>query len=265
MGQCGIISAVFKALKTGTAVDAAISLATATPFLGYFPVRRAIRVGLMAIDGVGTIQVNCGATELDELLQEIAAKTAELDSSISDHGVTVRDLPAGFDQLEQKRINGEEVERSVKDAKRRLRDGESEFGSLKQLREQLEAAERATTNARVRAMAFQSSEPVGGALEELDSGIDSLAMQIQQKEEDADAARRSQEDRPAPNSARLKGTGPGEIAKKSIGTHSDWGNLNPRERQEVLQSIGKEYPSHYRDIIEQYFKRLAADDEGASK
>jgi hypothetical protein len=70
---------------------------------------------------------------------------------------------------------------------------------------------------------------------------------------------------PAPDSARLKRTGPGEVANKSIGTHSDWGNLNPRERQEVLQSIGTEYPSHYRDIIEQYFKRLAADDEESGK
>ena len=33
----------------------------------------------------------------------------------------------------------------------------------------------------------------------------------------------------------------------------------------MLQSIGKEYPSHYRDIIEQYFKRLAADEEEADK
>ena len=70
---------------------------------------------------------------------------------------------------------------------------------------------------------------------------------------------------PAPDSARLQGKGPSEVAKKSIGTKSNWGDLNPKERQEVLQSIGKEYPSHYRDIIEQYFKRLAADDEEAVK
>ena len=70
---------------------------------------------------------------------------------------------------------------------------------------------------------------------------------------------------PAPDSARPKRTGPGEVAKKSLGKHSDWGNLNPQERQEVLQSIGNEYPSHYRDIIEQYFKRLAADDQETGK
>ena len=70
---------------------------------------------------------------------------------------------------------------------------------------------------------------------------------------------------PAPDSAPLQGKGPGEVVKKQIGNHSNWGDLNPKERQEVLQSIGKEYPSHYRDIIEQYFKRLAADDEETGK
>jgi hypothetical protein len=65
---------------------------------------------------------------------------------------------------------------------------------------------------------------------------------------------------PAPHSARLIGDGDGEVGKKSIGNQSNWGELNPKEQHDVLQSIGKEYPSHYRDVIEQYFKRLAADD-----
>jgi hypothetical protein len=77
--------------------------------------------------------------------------------------------------------------------------------------------------------------------------------------------RAKQSSGPAPDSARLKGAGPGEVAKKPIGTHSNWGDLNQKQRHVVLQSIGKEYPSHYRDIIEQYFKRLAADDEAIGK
>ena len=66
---------------------------------------------------------------------------------------------------------------------------------------------------------------------------------------------------PAPEDARLLGKGPGEVTRKPIGNQANWGDLNPKERQEVLQSIGKEYPSHYRDIIEQYFKRLATDED----
>jgi hypothetical protein len=66
---------------------------------------------------------------------------------------------------------------------------------------------------------------------------------------------------PAPDSGLLKGKGPGEVAKKPIGNKANWGDLPAKERQEALQSIGKEYPSHYRDVIEQYFKRLATDEE----
>jgi hypothetical protein len=107
-----------------------------------------------------------------------------------------------------------------------------------------------------------------------DGIIASLDKLIEEEEQKAAAAAAAgggmgrgakQSSSPAPDSARLLGKGPGEITKKPIGTHSNWGDLNPKERQEVLQSIGKEYPSHYRDIIEQYFKRLAADDEEAGK
>jgi hypothetical protein len=105
-----------------------------------------------------------------------------------------------------------------------------------------------------------------------DGIIASLDKMIEEEEQKAAAAaagaigpgaKRSSS--PAPDSALLRGKGAGDVAKKPIGTHSNWGDLNPKERQEVLQSMGKEYPSHYRDIIEQYFKRLAADDEEAGK
>ncbi|HKD36539.1 MAG TPA: hypothetical protein VKB78_07050, partial [Pirellulales bacterium] len=103
------------------------------------------------------------------------------------------------------------------------------------------------------------------------ASLDKLIEEEEQRQQQAAAAaaamgRGAKQSRsPAPDSAPLQGKGPGEVAKRQIGTHSNWGDLNPKERQEVLQSIGKEYPSHYREIIEQYFKRLAADDEDGGK
>ena len=44
---------------------------------------------------------------------------------------------------------------------------------------------------------------------------------------------------------------------KDIGDKSGWGNLPPAARQEALQSITKDLPSHYREVIEAYFKRLS--------
>lgn len=51
----------------------------------------------------------------------------------------------------------------------------------------------------------------------------------------------------------------GEVDPKNIGKKDGWGNLSPKDRQEVLQQIGRELPAHFRETIEEYFKRLAQD------
>ena len=45
----------------------------------------------------------------------------------------------------------------------------------------------------------------------------------------------------------------------------EWGNLPPKERQEALQSLGKEFPSHYREVIEEYFRSLAQESASADQ
>ena len=63
---------------------------------------------------------------------------------------------------------------------------------------------------------------------------------------------------PAPDSRILAGKGPGNVTKRNIGDHSGWGDLPPKQREAALQQIGREFPSHYRDVIEEYFRRLAS-------
>lgn len=65
---------------------------------------------------------------------------------------------------------------------------------------------------------------------------------------------------PLPDSMPLGGKGPGNVDKKPLGDGSGWGNLPPKEREEALQQIGQEYPAHYRDMIEQYFRKLATEE-----
>lgn len=57
------------------------------------------------------------------------------------------------------------------------------------------------------------------------------------------------------------GKGPGEVTKRDVGDGEGWGNLPPHQREEALQQIGREFPTHYREAIEQYFKRLAAGEQ----
>jgi hypothetical protein len=70
---------------------------------------------------------------------------------------------------------------------------------------------------------------------------------------------------PLPDSMPLGGKGEGKVTKKPIGDGSGWGNLPPRQRDEALQQIGQEFPAHYRDMIEQYFRKLATDTEDGEK
>jgi hypothetical protein len=50
---------------------------------------------------------------------------------------------------------------------------------------------------------------------------------------------------------------PGRVDQRDIGNQAGWGNLPPKEREEALQEIGREFPAHYRQLIEQYFRDLA--------
>lgn len=64
--------------------------------------------------------------------------------------------------------------------------------------------------------------------------------------------------RPMDDSRIAGGRGPGEVQSRALGADDGWGALPPHAREEALQQIGREFPPHYRDVIERYFKRLAA-------
>ena len=94
----------------------------------------------------------------------------------------------------------------------------------------------------------------------LDKMIEELEEQLKQQQQQAGAAGGSA----SPSSPRADSTpggvkGPGNVDPKDLGRRADWGDLPPKERQEVLQQIGKDLPAHYRETIEEYFRKLARD------
>jgi hypothetical protein len=100
-----------------------------------------------------------------------------------------------------------------------------------------------------------------------DGIIESLDKIIKKLEEQAAAAAAAsgmqdniRSSKPAPDSVPMGGKGPGEIVKKNFGKEFDWGHLPPKEREEALQRISRDFPPHYRELIEQYYRRLAAEE-----
>jgi hypothetical protein len=93
----------------------------------------------------------------------------------------------------------------------------------------------------------------------LDKMIKKIEEQQQQQRMAQAKQSGSRSSSPAKDSMPLGGRGPGDVDQKPIGDRSGWGNLPAKEREEALQQISKDLPAHYRELIEEYFRKLARD------
>ena len=95
----------------------------------------------------------------------------------------------------------------------------------------------------------------------LEKMIEELEKQRQERQQrrQANNPRGNRPNNPLQDSQAAQLKAPGDVDPKSIGKRDGWGNLPPKERQEVMQQIGRELPAHFRETIEEYFKRLAQD------
>jgi len=96
-----------------------------------------------------------------------------------------------------------------------------------------------------------------GVVKSLDRLIEEL--EAAQQQQAAAAAGDLQPSKPAQDSVPMGGKGSGRVTKRDVGHQSGWGSLPPKQREEALQQIGRDFPGHYRDIIEQYFRKLASE------
>ncbi|RMF41611.1 MAG: hypothetical protein D6753_09315 [Planctomycetota bacterium] len=100
-------------------------------------------------------------------------------------------------------------------------------------------------------------------VEKLDKLIEQIEQQMQQQQQQqsqSQGADQQSQSRPMEESQIAGGSGPGDVDKKDTGQRSGWGNLPPAQRQEALQRLTEQLPSHYRDVIEGYFRELAKQD-----
>ena len=57
----------------------------------------------------------------------------------------------------------------------------------------------------------------------------------------------------------MKGaTAPGDVDKKKLSNRAGWGALPPKEEARAKNLINRNFPSHYRQAVEEYFKKLAS-------
>jgi len=95
----------------------------------------------------------------------------------------------------------------------------------------------------------------GEALKALDKLIERLEEQRQRQRQQGNEGQQS--NNPAQESGRFTQKGPGNVDRREFSPGDNWGDLPPKDREEALLKIEKEFPSYYRDIIEQYFREMA--------
>jgi hypothetical protein len=106
-----------------------------------------------------------------------------------------------------------------------------------------------------------------GVIESLDKLIKKVEDQLQQQQQSQSSGNPGGAPSGTPmqdsQSAELKA--PGDVERRDIGRGTGWGNLDERDREKALQEIGREFPSHYREVIEEYFRRLAAEESSENQ
>ena len=92
-------------------------------------------------------------------------------------------------------------------------------------------------------------------VEMLDNMIEELEEQAKKQQKRMQSSLKS--GKPMGDAKIAGGKGPGNVTRRDLDFSKAWGSLPEKEREEVLQQLGRDFPPHYRDAIEQYFKRMA--------
>ena len=90
--------------------------------------------------------------------------------------------------------------------------------------------------------------------------IEEQQQQQQQQQSQSGQGQGGQADGPGMQDSRIAdASGAGDVDNQNIEKQPGWGNLPPAERKEALQQISRDLPTHYREAIEAYFRKLATD------
>ncbi|MDR2344521.1 MAG: hypothetical protein LBE18_00490 [Planctomycetaceae bacterium] len=106
--------------------------------------------------------------------------------------------------------------------------------------------------------AQETEEDILKSLEKLIEKIEQQAKESQQNKGNSKGDS-LQSNNPAEDSDIARGKAPGNVDRKDF-EKGTWGNLPPKEREAALSKIERDFPSHYRDIIESYFREMANSD-----
>ena len=102
---------------------------------------------------------------------------------------------------------------------------------------------------------LKTGEPVQTQQQEVVSRLDELIKQLEQSSKGGSGSS-ANPTRPMQRSQIAGGPGGGELHDSKSGA-GQWGNLPPRQREQILQSRTEGFPPGYEQILKSYYQRLA--------
>ncbi|MGL6227173.1 MAG: hypothetical protein ACRC10_11190 [Thermoguttaceae bacterium] len=109
----------------------------------------------------------------------------------------------------------------------------------------------------------ETNQPVQQLGEEVVQSLDRLIERLERDQNGDDGQSQSSDNKPdqrlqpVQESRINREKGEGEVLDQNFQNSDSWGNLPVKEREESLRWIDREFPAHYRNIIEHYFRQLA--------
>ena len=130
--------------------------------------------------------------------------------------------------------------------------------------EQTQSISRQMNDVRRRLGQGRTDEETQEAEEDVMQSLEELIEQVEEQAQRQREQRQSQQQaNPRPDTPPdelpppMDLKGPGNIDRRDLSLGDHWGDLPPKEREEALLRIEKEFPAYYREIIEQYFREMA--------
>ena len=115
---------------------------------------------------------------------------------------------------------------------------------------------------------YQTDQPVQVKEQKVVSQLDEVIAELEKECKNGKPGGSLNPSKPMPDSKL--GGGPGGIHELTDPKASEkaWGNLSPKQREQILQSKTDGFPAGYESLLQSYYKRLAAeqvtDDKAAS-
>ena len=126
--------------------------------------------------------------------------------------------------------------------------------------ESLDHAARMMDDINRRISLYRSGTKVIGQEEKVIDMLDKIIENLEKQQQQQQSASTNPSN-PMQDSRIAGGKGDGRAQSKNYGDGGDWGNLPPSKRAKAMAEMTKDLPPHYREVIEEYFRQIAKDDD----